>query len=110
MGSQKANVGPGLTIGVGCNGGETGDLTDVIFYNNSPGGVTLNWLYSDGTTVHASGTAIQSGHYDVFGFNNKRLEGQWIFNASNAEITVNLHAFDGGSFCEITGTAETATL
>jgi hypothetical protein len=36
------------------------------------------------------------------------LEGQWIFSGGGAVTTVNLHAFNGGSSCEVRGTAEWA--
>jgi hypothetical protein len=38
-------------------------------------------------------------------FNSKRIEGQFIFANSAGNTTVALHAFDGGTFCEIRGTA-----
>jgi hypothetical protein len=74
----------------------------VSMFNNGSSAATLNWFYSDGTTVSAGGEFLV-GH--IFKFDGKRLEGQFIFSSPSAKITVNLHAFDAGSSCEINGTA-----
>jgi hypothetical protein len=76
--------------------------------NVGSGDATLNFIFSDGTTVHASGLVLhpppQIG-FDV-PFNNKRIEGQFIFANNRGNTTVSLHAFDGGTFCETQGTAQ----
>ena len=72
---------------------------------------TLNWLFSTGgatSTVNASGANFTGGV--GFNFGGARLEGQFIYgdpqNGIGEVTTVNLHAFDGGSSCEIRGTAQ----
>jgi hypothetical protein len=81
------------------------DLTRVDFHNGTNTTVTLNWIYSDGTTVNASGVAIAPfGEYDV-SYSGKRIEGQFIYADVASVTTVKLHAYDGGSFCEVRGTA-----
>lgn len=79
--------------------------TEIAFHNiGTP--ATLNWLYSDGgTTVNASGNVIPNSGSQEFSFAGKRLEGQFIFAGENGVTTVNLHAFDGGTSCEVRGTA-----
>ena len=51
---------------------------------NATGNVSINFVYAN------------------------RLEGQWNFSGGGAVTTVNLHAFNGGSSCEVRGTAEWA--
>jgi hypothetical protein len=86
--------------------------TKILFENSGPNAGTLNWIYSDGTTVHAGGDTIGGGNSDpkTFDFSgtNARLEGQWIFWDPADTVTVNLHAFHGGGICEERGTAEIA--
>ena len=40
-----------------------------------------------------------------FSFIGVQIEGQFIFANNEGNTTVNLHAFDGTSFCEVRGTA-----
>jgi hypothetical protein len=83
----------------------------MVFHNSGIDRATLNFLFSDGTTVTASGLVLKPtigpnlGNDFSVGFNNKRIEGQFIFANSAGVTTVNLHTFDGGAFCEIRGTA-----
>jgi hypothetical protein len=91
-------------VGVGCNV----PGTFVAFVNTGASAGTLNWIYSDGTGVSASGVSLVAGSGEVdLSFQNARIEGQFTFaNAAGVE-TINLHAFDGeGGGCEIRGTAE----
>jgi hypothetical protein len=100
---------PWLSMGVNCNAG----ATIVAFVNSGPDAATLNWIYSTtnpGGTVYASGTSLDTNvptnEYD-FGFDENRIEGQFVFANSAGVTTVNLHAFDGnGGGCEVRGTAE----
>jgi hypothetical protein len=102
------DLGHGLTIVTLCrDGGQPTSPVGVAFHNSGSDGATINYLYSDGTTVTASGNSLQAvyGELQVF-FNNKRIEGQFIFANLGGNTTVNLHAFDGQTFCEVRGTAE----
>jgi hypothetical protein len=81
-------------------------LTQVGFYNNTAQAATLNWFYSDGTTVHASGSSLgdsNSNGHQSFDFGGARLEGQFILASDVGITTIKLHAFDGGTFCEVRG-------
>jgi hypothetical protein len=40
-----------------------------------------------------------------FWFIGVQIEGQFIFANNEGNTTVNLHAFDGTTFCEVRGTA-----
>jgi hypothetical protein len=98
-----------LAMGVNCG---AGGATIVAFGNTSESPATLNWFLSDGTTVSASGkslgTTVPENEMD-FSFDDKRVEGQFVFADATSVTTVNLHAFDGNAFgCEIRGTAEFA--
>jgi hypothetical protein len=97
-------IGPGLQLVTACHDG--GSVL-VEFQNLGSGDATLNFFFSDGTTVHASGLVLRPNPQPGFDvpFNNKRIEGQFIIANSTGNVTVNLHAFDGGTFCEIQGTA-----
>ena len=85
--------------------------TKVLFSNEGNNtGDTLNWFYSDGTNVSAAGTPVGTTSDPEFNFDGKRIEGQFIYSEYQAsDITVSLHAYDGGSFCEFAGTAVRAT-
>jgi hypothetical protein len=95
---------PFLHVGAGCN--LFGTNTFVAFVNTGSDAATLNWVYSDGATVSATGVllAAGTGEMDV-AFNDARIEGQFIFANGAGVTTINLHAFDGGAGgCEIRGT------
>jgi hypothetical protein len=88
-----------------CNGGGSGT---VRFFNNGSQAGTLNWMFSEGgttSTVNATGTSINPYPASIDFVYANRLEGQWIFSGGGAVTTVNLHAFNGGTSCEIRGTA-----
>jgi hypothetical protein len=82
----------------------------VGFVNRSQATATLNWFFSNGSTVAANGVFLgpfNSGtQARTFDFSNRRIEGQFIFSTPGEMITVNLHAFDAGNRCEIHGTAQ----
>jgi hypothetical protein len=84
------------------------NISSISFFNRTGSVATLNWIFSEGgaaSTVNASGNVIAAGDHLSFNYNqSKRLEGQWIFSGGGV-TTVNLHAFDGGSSCEVRGTA-----
>jgi hypothetical protein len=104
------DLGHGLMLVTACrDGGQPNSRVAIGFHNSGVDTASLNFLFSDGTTVTASGLALQSllGEFDIT-YNNKRIEGQFIFANSVGNTTVNLHTFDGGTWCEIRGTAEFA--
>jgi hypothetical protein len=81
----------------------------MAFQNLGATGATLNWIYSDGSVVSATGVLLAAGLGEKdFSFISKRIEGQFIFAAGPNVITVNLHAFDAGTGCEVRGTSEFA--
>jgi hypothetical protein len=85
--------------------------TFVEFANNGSGAATLNWMFSQGGTtssVNASGAVVDPNKNLPFYFAKGRVEGQFIYSDASSVTTVNLHAYDGGTFCEIRGTAEVA--
>ena len=97
-------LGNGLQLVAVCHDGGV----FMAFQNIGSGSVTLNWFYSNGTAVSANGVNLNSGIEQDFTFAGARIEGQFIWSVGNAVMTVNLHAFDGTTFCEVRGTAETA--
>jgi hypothetical protein len=101
------SAGTGLEVRNVCH---DGGMTKVIFRSTVPS-ATLNWFYSDGSAVHASGASLGSGAEREFQYlgTGARIEGQFIWSDGSTVITVNLHAFSGEHFCEIRGTAEGAT-
>jgi hypothetical protein len=78
----------------------------IAFQNIGSERATLNFLFSDGTTVTASGLILAPGREFQALYNNKRIEGQFIFANTAGNTTVSLHAFDGGIFCETRGTVQ----
>jgi hypothetical protein len=79
----------------------------IEFSNASNGSASLNWTYSPGgSTDIASGVGMAPGAGQAFNYSHGRLEGQWIYSDASAVITINLHTYDGSTFCEIRGTAE----
>jgi hypothetical protein len=101
------DLGHGLTLISVCrDGGQPNSLVAMAFHNSGAAGATLNYLFSDGTTVTANGLVLQPlyGEFQAI-YNSKRIEGQFIFANGIGNTTVNLHAFDGATFCEVRGTA-----
>jgi hypothetical protein len=101
------DLGHGLTVISICrDGGQPNSLVAMAFHNSGVDAATINYLYSDGTTVTANGQVLQAlyGEFQAI-YNFKRVEGQFIFANSVGNTTVNLHAFDGGQWCEVRGTA-----
>jgi hypothetical protein len=107
------DLGNGLTLFIACHdGGQPNSNTTVYFHNNGAEWATVNVLYSNGTTVTANGifqppfnpTSYTPSDYPA-SFLHARIEGQFIYANPTGNTTVNLHAYDGGSFCEIRGTA-----
>jgi hypothetical protein len=99
-----------LRLLVACHA--NGNSVGIAFVNNSSSAVTLNWMFSAGgaaSTVNASGAAIGAQGFLSFSFPGARLEGQWIYAQAGRVTTVNLHAFDAGTACEIRGTVEVAS-
>ena len=98
------DAGNGLWLEIACH---TPQVL-IEFQNRGSGDATFNFFYSDGTTVNASGAVVsplpQPGFQVLF--DNKRIEGQFIFANDAGNTTVSLHAFDGGTFCEIQGTLQ----
>jgi hypothetical protein len=82
----------------------------VQFLNRSQANATLNWFFSNGTTVAANGVVLgppdSGSEARSFSFAGGRIEGQFIFATSNEMTTVNLHTFDAGNRCEVHGTAQ----
>jgi hypothetical protein len=106
--SVFTDLGHGLMLVTVCrDGGQPNSPVLIGLHNIGSDTATINFLFSDGgTTVTASGQVLQAlfGEFQAL-YNNKRIEGQFIFANSVGNTTVNLHAFDGGTFCEIRGTA-----
>jgi len=104
--NDPADALPFLHIGAGC------DLpaTFVSIINTGPTAATLNWIYSNGTSVSSSGTSLgttsPANELDI-SFDNARIEGQFVFANGNGVTTISLHAFDaepGG--CDVRGTMD----
>jgi hypothetical protein len=77
-----------------------------LTFHNQGDLTTLNWLYSDGTSVSASGVAVPQLERYAFDFAGKRLEGQFIWANPNGVTTLKLHVLDlGTAGCEVWGTA-----
>jgi hypothetical protein len=101
------SFGSGLQLTTVCHDGGN---TLVAIQNIGSSAATLNWIYSNGgatSTVNAAGQNLPSSSEKDVPFAGGRIEGQFIYATGNTVITVNLHAFDGTSFCEVRGTAET---
>lgn len=86
-----------------------GAVVKMAFQNLSGSAGSLNWFYSNGSATSASGVSIGAGGEEQFSFAAARIEGQFIWSVGSQVVTVNLHAFDGSGFCEVRGTAATAT-
>jgi hypothetical protein len=102
------SLGNGLQLLTVCHdGGPVG----MHFQNIGSTAATLNWFYGDAEAARANGANVAGGSEASFSFLNpgpKRIEGQFIYSLPSVVMTINLHAFDGTSFCEVRGTVETA--
>ncbi len=102
------NLGNQLQLLTVCHDG--GNVS-MHFQNLSSNPATLNWFYGDAEAARANGVNISGGGEESFSFLSsgpKRIEGQFIYSTPSNVVTVNLHAFDGTTFCEVRGTVETA--
>jgi hypothetical protein len=105
-GADERGVGNGVEVDVLCHYPGSGGGTKLRIANEDPAAATINWMFSDGTNVSASGTSIAGGgNSQDFDFAGKRIEGQFILARGTAVSTLNLHAVDLNSACELTGTA-----
>jgi hypothetical protein len=106
----------GIDLGLACH--DPGSQID--FEDETADNATVNWSYSNGgasSTVNASGAVIDANATNaaIFHFESARLEGQFIFAVPSSTpglesiMTVNMHGYDGGSYCEYSGTAEIGT-
>jgi hypothetical protein len=103
----------GLVITVDC--ASISSSTRQVFIGTDTGSATLNWIYSDGTNMVASGASLPTSNTAVFVFTNKRIEGQFIYVNNNKVATISLHALDlstlsPGLGCEVQGTVQIAHL
>ena len=118
------NLGHGLQVATICHDGAN---VRIAFQNLGTDDATLNWWYGmhpfkaqpSGTTpglvdvsgvpdhvgVNAFGLVVRAGYEQDFWFIGVQIEGQFIFANEEGNTTVNLHAFDGTTFCEVRGTA-----
>ena len=96
----------GLGIIMNCESQFNNKNVEFFNFNATQAESTINWLYFDGA-LNADGMAAGYNNGKAVNFAGKRIEGQFIFSVHNQEeVTVNLHAIDLGSTCELTGTAE----
>jgi hypothetical protein len=98
-----------LSLAFYCHDSNYNPQTFVEFRNTTGSDATVNWLYSNGSAVSADGVPISPYKAKTFSYVGKRIEGQFIYSAAGQETTVNLHAVDLTSSCEVRGTAETDT-
>jgi hypothetical protein len=84
------------------NGGTT-----ISFLNTSASAGQLDWII-DGTGSTISGSAISSGFATFFSLDNRRIEAQLVWSQPGLVATYNVHAIDGGTLCETTGTVQVA--
>jgi hypothetical protein len=116
------NLGHGLQVATICHDGGS---VRIAFQNLGSDDATLNWWYgmhpynaqptgtspglvnASGVGVNAFGVVVRGGGlYEMdFWFIGVQIEGQFIFANAEGNTTVNLHAFDGTTFCEVRGTA-----
>ena len=103
------NLGNGLQLLTVCH--DSG-LVGMHFQNIGSQAATLNWFYGDAEAARVSGANLSGGGGEAtFSFlkpGPSRIEGQFIYSLPSVVMTINLHAFDGTTFCEVRGTAETA--
>jgi hypothetical protein len=116
------HLGHGLQVATICHDGGS---VMIAFQNLGSDDATLNWWYgmypyraqptgtspglvnASGVGVNAYGVVVRGGGlYEMdFWFIGVQIEGQFIFANNEGNTTVNLHAFDGTTFCEVRGTA-----
>jgi hypothetical protein len=91
-----------LRLELGCSSPKA---SFVDFSSLEPNVTTLNWLWSNGSVLNASGANIAAdSDYPVY-FTNSRIEGQFIWSDPGNVVTINLHAVQTAGGCQINGTA-----
>lgn len=106
--NQALNLGDELQLLTVCH---DGGQVQMAFQNVGSTAGTLNWFYGNSEGAHANGASLPGGGESTFSFLSPgptRIEGQFIYALPGAVMTVNLHAFDAGGFCEVRGTIEAA--
>lgn len=100
---QQVDLGNGLVLIANCRANPS-----IRFQNALQEAVNINFLFLKSATVSsADGERLQPGavHTDTV---TERLEGQYTWLTSRGVTTINIHAFNGNGFCEVTGTALTS--
>jgi hypothetical protein len=104
-GEQKnLSLGEGAFFNANCH---VGNFKDVHVFNSSAQQVRVNFF-----TARPDSPLVVSGQilnrFDALHQQyNQRLHGQFIVTTPRAVTTIDFHAFDSGTFCEVTGTAAT---
>lgn len=90
-----------VNVGVNCNNAFG---TSVSVLSESP--AKVSYFYTTGTTVYTGTDALPGSNFvHVYGFDDKRLEGQFIWAGPGGKVvTIKVHAVDLGG-CEMQGTA-----
>ena len=96
-----------LQLLASCNHAQGPAGVRVKFVNLGTDTAALNWFYAKSdTNLKVGGNPVPPNDpLQLFEFWVSRIEGQFIFSDGLKQTTVNLHAYDGTSFCEFGGTA-----
>lgn len=114
-GQSSGLIQPGFSdvgLSMDCDVGIVGTDVEVGFNPNGTSPVvnpTLNWNYWADGTQNMSGVGLGPYPYNHFDF-SQRIQGQWIYAASDETETLNMFAYNSGSGCQFQGTIEGAAL
>lgn len=101
-GSALVRLANGVTVAVLCTPNPTLEI-----HNNTLGQINLNYSELKPGSTKVAGEIIVRDERHSVNF-APRMDAQYTFLSPQGVTTVNLHAFDGDDFCEISGTAVTA--
>ena len=108
-GRDFSALGPGVGVSVTCHIDVGGDLTLILVSNPGPSPAHLSWfLHSTPGGISADSAGMAAGTDFPFALAGRRVEGQLIFSDETGVSTINLHAEDNTSACELIGTLDWA--
>lgn len=100
------SLGNGLQLLATCHDGSNTEL----HFQNLGATAHLSWFFGSGgaTTASTGSVTVAQGAASNFGYGGIQIQGQFIWSTGEGVDTLNLHAIDNTTSCEVAGTVISA--